>query len=151
MELKSFRLENYSDSKQEHRSIIIQLWNDKLSHKYLYDLSKEIELLNELYIYDKKNKAFIVYYEDKPIGYISLMSVDNKCTISYGLIPEYRGKHLCTNLLREFTYEVLKTYEDINKLSLIICNDNIGSQKVAKNAGYEKETIIRYSKYRKMQ
>ena len=70
MELKSFRLENYSDSKQEHRSIIIQLWNDKLSHKYLYDLSKEIKLLDELYIYDKKNNAFIVYYEDKPIGYI---------------------------------------------------------------------------------
>ncbi|MGN1338241.1 MAG: GNAT family N-acetyltransferase [Candidatus Coprovivens sp.] len=149
MELESFKLMEYNDS-IEHRRIIVELWNDEESRNFLYDLSKEIRYLEEKNFLDKRNNAYIVYKDNNPIGYISLKGENNKFTISYGLIKEYRGKHLGTQLLREFTSKVLVTYSDIDKLILIIDNKNIGSKKVAINAGYQKESIIRYIKERKI-
>ena len=139
----------YNDS-IEHRRIIVELWNDEESRNFLYDLSKEIRYLEEKNLLDKRNNAYIVYKDNNPIGYISLKGENNKFTISCGLIKEYRGKHLGTQLLREFTSKVLVTYSDIDKLVLIIDNKNIGSKKVAINAGYQKESIIRYIKERKI-
>lgn len=139
----------YNDS-IEHRRIIVELWNDDESRNFLYDLSKEIRYLEEKNFLDKRNNAYIVYKDNNPIGYISLKGENNKFTISYGLIKEYRGRHLGTKLLREFTSKVLVTYSDIDKLVLIIDNKNIGSKKVAINAGYQKESIIRYIKERKI-
>ena len=147
MELQNFNLQEYNDTK-EHRPIIIQLWNDELSNKYLYDLSKEVKYLQEKNIKDQRNNAYIVYYDSNPIGYISLKVDDNRCVISYGLIPEYRGKHLCTKLLQQLSRYILEIYQDVDNLILIIQNTNIGSIKVATNAGYKKESIIKYVKKR---
>lgn len=149
MELESFKLQIYNDS-LEHRKIIIELWNDDESREFLYDLSKEIRYLEEQSYIDERNNAYIVYQDETPIGYISLKGENNRFTISYGLLKEYRGKHIGTQLLREFSTQVLITYANIDKLVLIIDNKNIGSKKVAINAGYQKDSMIRYIKERKM-
>ena len=150
MDLESFILQEYDDYKLEHRKVIIELWNDEESRKFLYDLSKEVKYLEEKYFEDKRNNAYIVYKDNQPIGYISTKADNNKCVISYGLTKEYRGKHIGTCLLKEFTSKILLSYSDVDRLVLIIDNKNTGSKKVATNAGYQQETTIRYVKERKM-
>lgn len=148
MELSTFKLEQYDDDKLEHRRTLVELWNDPISREYLYDLTKETRYIDEKNLEDNRNNAYIVYFENEIIGYISIMGENNRFHISYGITPEHRGKKLASPLLKEFTSEIFKNYETIDELVLVINRKNIVSQKVATNAGYQKDSIIRYIKTR---
>ena len=144
IELDNFILEEYNEKNIEHRSTIIELQNDLSSQKYLGDINYSLIKLEE----NKKNKAYISYYNEVPIGYISLFVINNNYEISYGILPKYRKQNLGALLLEEFSEKLFDIYLDIDKLSLQINQSNIGSIKLAKLADFKKENSTKYSRER---
>lgn len=150
MNLNSFRLENYMRDIPSHRTVIVKLHNDQVMNKtnYLGDLDYHIQKIEKRKEENYINGAYIAFYHNRAIGFISLTVEDESYQISYGIIPEFRGFHIGALLLQEFTEKIFETYKQIDKLTLIINSLNTGSKKTALLAGYEKENDTRYTQHR---
>jgi len=141
LELDNFLLEEYDESNVEHKSLVIELDNE---HSYLGDVLYRIESIKEQYSEQPMefNHCYIVYYNDYPIGLITISKLLNDYEICYGILPKYRKQYLASLLLQEFSYKML---DDFNyELSLFISSENIGSKKTAELAGYEKVNFLKY-------
>lgn len=145
MKLDFFELQEYDFNNLNHRSVIIELYNDKDSRKYLGDLSYSIEMINKRKENNFLNNAFIAYRNNNPIGYISITTKENNYEISYGILPKYRGENLGMLLLQDFSLNIFKENKNIDELSLIISKDNIKSRKTAISAGYYQENENKFS------
>jgi len=143
MKLKHFDLQPYNSSNKDHKLVIFKLINDKISMKYLGDLSYLLSDLNNIIEIDG---FYIVSYLNEYIGIITLSEVVDKYFITYGLIKESRGKNLASLLLKEFSNQVFLDNNNINDLYLSINKQNIASRKVAYNAGYIKDSEVRFKK-----
>lgn len=137
MKLDFFELQEYSDKNTEHRTVIIELFNDKSSKQYLGNLSYSIDRINERKQQNELNYAFIAYRKDIPIGYISITTKGQNHEISYGIRPKYRGENLGMLLLQDFTDHIFLKYKNINELCLIINKTNTYSKNTAILAGYD--------------
>ena len=144
MKLDNFRLEDYNPYDFNHKSVIVQLENDSSATKYLGDLN----LFYKNILDDQEEGYFahfyIAYYNDYPIGFISINVNDNKYFIASGLLKEFRGYHLAALLLQEFSDKVFELRNDINDLYLSINEKNFASRKTAELVGYTKENKVRY-------
>lgn len=140
MELDNFILKEFQNFNNEHINIINELKVNEEIKKYLGNLDFMINAINKRKIENICNNIFIAYYNDYPIGIITLTYFDDTYQISYGILNKFRKQNLASLLLQEFSEKVFEIY-DIEKLVLKINSDNIGSQKVALLAGYEKENI----------
>lgn len=148
LKLDNFILEEFDKNNFEHKSTIIELQNDKLAQMYLGDLDYSLIRIEQRHEENKKNKAYIAYYNNEAVGYISLSCMSNDYEISYGILPKYRKQNLGALLLDEFSEKIFDIYLDIDKLSLQINKQNIGSIKLARLADYEKENITKYTRKR---
>ena len=140
MKLEHFLLKLYNKEDNIHNQIIDKIQKDDLNNEYLgniYSMINKIEKRKEDDFLH--NNTYIVYYNDKPIGYISLTHNNDDYEIIAGLIPEERNKHLGSLLLKEFTHSIFNEYKRIDKLTLKIDDKNIGSIKSAIKVGYIKE------------
>lgn len=144
MELDNFYLEQYNDKNIDHKTVIVELYNDNDGKTYLGDLNYQVQEIAKKNEEDNHNVAYIAYYNEEPVGYISLTATNKSFQISYGICPKKRGEYLGALLLQEFSEKVFEIYDDIDKLTLIINNLNTGSKKTAKLAGYIKENSYRH-------
>lgn len=149
IELENFILEEYNKNSNEHIEVISNLNKDQNVKKYLGNINYSIERINERKKENKYNKAFISYYNNYPVGYISLSYIGSEFQISYGILNEYRKQNLAALLLEEFSEYLLENYQDIEELILKIKEDNIGSIKVAELADYYKESNEKYKRNRR--
>lgn len=149
IELENFILEEYNKNNNEHTEVIYNLNKDQNVKKYLGNINYSIERISERKKENKYNKAFIPYYNNYPVGYISLSYINSEFQISYGILNEYRKQNLAALLLEEFSEYLLENYQDIEELILKIKEDNIGSIKVAELADYYKESNEKYSRNRR--
>lgn len=94
------------------------------------------------------NHAYIVYYADIPIGFISITNKDESYQISYGIRLKSREEHLGTLLLQEFSEKMYEIYPKIDKLTLVISDVNERSQDAVTLAGYTQENNTRYTQRR---
>lgn len=142
MELNSFKLIEYDQKNIDHRRVAVELSNEKNGNYYFGDIDYRI---SELKKYNSPyNKAYIAYYLDIAIGYISLAHKEDRYEVSYSIVPKYRGNHLASYLLKEFSEKIFEIYPEIDKITLLISNLNTPSKKTALNANYKKETSSRY-------
>lgn len=148
MELDSFILEKYSNYNIEHKTTVIELCNDKSGRDYLGNLLYAIERIEERKEISEVNNVYIAYHDESAVGYISITTKDNIYEISYGIRPKYRKEYLGSLLLQEFSKKILELYPEIQVLTLMINNSNIGSSKVADLAGYVRENSVRHTKRR---
>jgi len=142
MELDSFRLEEYNQKDLTHRTVAIELAND-VNGNYCFDIDYQVSELKKYK--PPHNKAYIVYYLDIAVGYISLVHKEDRYEVSYSIVPKYRGHHLATILLKEFSNKVFEIYSEIDKITLLISRFNTPSKKTALAAGYKKENSARYT------
>ena len=133
----------YKSNNINHKSVIVKLVNDPISMRYLGDLSYLITYLSNV---NELDGFYVVNYNDEDIGIITLSKLDDKYFVTYGLIPEYRGNHLASVLLNEFSSKIFEDNEDINELYLSINKQNIASRKTASSAGYLKENEMRFKR-----
>ena len=145
MELDNFHLEKYSPYNKEHK-YIFSLINGTNYGKYLGDLELHIKR-----VYERKeedyfhNDVYVAFYNDNPVGFISLSHREFGYEVVSGIIPSMRGEHLGPLLLQEFSEKVFDTYDDVDELVLKINPSNKKAISSARLVGYEKvgeETYI---------
>lgn len=146
--LDNFILEEYDQNNREHREVISHLGKDQGVKKYLGNINYSIEKINFRKNENFHNGAFIPYYNDYPIGYLSLSYIHDEYQISYGILSEFRKQNLASLLLEEFSDYLLSNDLEIDQLILKIEQDNIGSRKVADLAGYTPNSTTKYSRKR---
>lgn len=148
MELDNFFLAEYDARNIDHKTVIIKLENDSYARTYLGNLSYHIERINQRKEENRCNHAYIAYYDDVPVGFISIYLEQKMYQISYGIIPKKRKEYLGALLLQEFSEKLFDEYPEIETLNLLINNLNTGSKKTANLAGYTQENGVRYTQKR---
>ncbi len=141
MQLDNFYLERYQDFNLEHRSIMTII--DNTSRKYLGDLFFLINNTNKRFEDNNIDSIYIAYYNNYPIGFISLNIYDNKPFISYALLSEYQHQYLGSLLLLEFSDKLFNIY-NFDNLYLDINQSNIASIKTSQIVGYKKRSLTKY-------
>ncbi len=124
MQLDNFYLEKYDSTIPIHKTVIVELCNDKNSSDFLGDLEYHILEVNK-----RKEETF---------------ELEN-----YGITPKFRGYHLGSLLLLEFSERIFMEFDKINELTLMISNQNTSSKKTALLAGFDKVSSAKYVQRRK--
>ncbi len=98
---------------------------------------------------ENNNESFSFFIRDKKtdklIGLVNIKNIDKlvkKCEIGYFISEQRAGKGIISKFTSEvvtYCFEVLQ----MNKVFLRIAPENIGSQRVALNNGFQKEGILR--------
>lgn len=148
--LDNFILEEYSSYNSEHVKVVFELNKDQDTKRFLGDVNYTIErtMIRRTDDLNHYNIAFIPYYNDYPIGYISLVYLQHEYQIIYGILNRFRKQNLGALLLDEFSEYFLSYYSEIDSLNLKIDEDNLGSRKVADLAGYHQDSDTKYSRRR---
>lgn len=146
IDIGSFELESYNDSKETHFNAIVKINSDEASKKYLGDLFYKIKRTDMRHQENFIDEFYIVYRKDKIIGIIALNELDediiksNNCdpkySVSIGLMPEYRGENLGLVLLSQFVDYVFSNYPNIQELYGEIDSTNTASIKNANTVGF---------------
>jgi ribosomal-protein-serine acetyltransferase len=98
---------------------------------------------------ENKIFRFGIYYKNQYAGNIELQSIDytnKKSIIGYWLADGYEGKGIMTQSVEavlKYAFEELK----LNKISLQIATENIGSNKIAERIGFTREGILRQNEW----
>lgn len=135
LKLDNFILEEYNHN--IHNNILNKLQIDQNTKKYLGDLKFSILMIEKRKLENNINNAYIAYYNDYPIGFISITYSEELYQISYSILPEYRKQNLGSLLLQEFSEVIFQKYPNIDELTLKIKEHNIGSRNVASLSGFE--------------
>lgn len=135
--LTNFILESFDYNNMDHINIIKEFDNDIEIQKYIIASSNSFsEIIDYYKLYNTEsiyNKLYLVrLYTGKIIGSVELDG-DKNVYINYSIIKKYRGNGYCLNLLKEITKYLLN---EIQKIFLLIKNDNVASKKLALKAGY---------------
>lgn len=147
MKLDNFILEEYNRFDNVHNEVLNTLYKDENAKKYLGNIMYLIERINQRKEEDKCNAFYIAFYNDEPVGHISLTKIEDSYQVSISILPNYRKQHMAALLTQEFSEKIFEKYPYIDKLDAIIDRKNIGSIKSALLAGYEEENNI-YSQKR---
>lgn len=152
MELNNFILEEYDSNNYYHKSTVILLENDDEAWKYLGCIEDIIAEIKNNSLENPYDNFYIVYQkgEIEPFGIIifNFFKTSNIYSISYGILPKYRGMKLSSILLSEFTEYIFEQYQEIEEISLQINKSNIISMKTASRSGYVKKYGTKYVKTR---
>ncbi len=148
LELENFFLLEFDFQNETHHNVLNKIESTKEGKHFLGNINYAITKINQRKEKTPYNIAYIVYYLDDPMGYISLTYFDNAYQISYGITPEYRGQYLGSLLLMEFSDKLFELFPEIEKLTLKINDLNIGSIKLAEKVGYEKQDKETYTQRR---
>ncbi len=151
MQLDNFYLEKYDSTIPIHKTVIVELCNDKNSSDFLGDLEYHILEVNKRKeeTFELENIIYIAFYNYNPIGFISLTHKSERYEIAYGITPKFRGYHLGSLLLLEFSERIFMEFDKINELTLMISNQNTSSKKTALLAGFDKVSSAKYVQRRK--
>lgn len=147
LKLDNFILEEYNSS--IHNDILDKLQIDQNTKKYLGDLKFAITMIKKRNLENTINKAYIAYYNNYPIGLITISYIEESYQISYAILPEYRKQNLGSLLLQEFGEALFEKYSNIDELTLKIKEHNTGSKNVAKLAGFEESAKETFTQQRK--
>lgn len=138
MELDSFILEKYDSSRKLHQEIVTSLMRSQNS-EYLGNIHYMIESIYKRKANDFRNlnEVFIAYYNDYPIGLISITYLNERQEISIGILEKYRHQYLGSLLTFEFMEKIFELYPDINELYEVVDDKNSNSQKLVQRIGGE--------------
>ena len=137
MKLDNFLLEDYNEFDDVHRNVISMI-NDIQANRFLGDLEYHIKRVYARRENDSRcNNVYIAFYDDRPIGFISISHKDFGYEIASGILPSERGKHLGALLLQEFSEKIFELYQDIDKVVLKINPNNRSGIKAANLVGFQ--------------
>ena len=85
------------------------------------------------------NVILVAEEDNKVIGFIDFMITFNSATIvQIAVLPEYRGKHIATNLLKEMEQTFPKNLDDVvENVTLEVRKSNEAAINLYKKDGYE--------------
>jgi len=115
---------------------------DPFTKNYLYsdfshfDYDKEVEKVSV-------GNTYIVSYDGKrPVGLLRLHSISSfgVLTLHYGIHPDFRRQGYGRLLLEEVSSYLFQKNAEVKAIELVINQENIGSMKCAKQAGFQEES-----------
>lgn len=146
VELDSFDLESYFELSTIHKDVIFNLGIDNNTKKYLGDLNYLITRVRQRRNDNFIDEIYIVFNKEEiSLGIMSLSIIDDKFEVSIGILPKYRGLHLASKMLGEFTNYIFSKYPNIDKIYGQINSANEASIKGAISAGFQREQTNLYS------
>lgn len=135
--LDNFKLEKYNKYDGDHISTIETLAIDPNITKDFGNLEYMVTCIERRYRENFYDQLFIAYYKDHPIGFISTSLVDDTYDIRNGILTKYRGYHLSSLLLLEFSEYLFKINSNIQELCIEINKENTEEIENALLIGYE--------------
>ena len=106
--LDNFTLIEYDPNRSEQKHIVDRLKQEPAVNKYLGDLQYLALRIAQRKEENKYNLLFLAYYDENPIGIISLTYLEESYQISSALFKEYRGQNLGSLLLQEFSEKIFE-------------------------------------------
>lgn len=137
--------------------LFVTLYND-LKERSIHDhlevtnLEEKISKFKNTGFDDDKNTHYIIYDENNnfigTIGY--KRESDFELTLGYRILKhEYRQLGYMSEALESFVEYIFKYKKDVQRLSLYIHSENVGSKKIAEKYGFSYEGSMREAyKYR---
>ena len=148
MKLDNFILESYNNL-PEHQRVIDSLMKSDV-HSYLGNIYYMIQN-----IYKRKeeypltlNEFYIAYYNDYPVGIVSITYMNEREEMSCGILPQFEHQHLGSLLLLEFTEKIFALNPSLDSLYSVIDKKNIASQRMVLNTGGHKENETTFMHHR---
>ena len=141
--LSTYKLEEYDLKNIDHKSTLINLFNDKDTFKYMGNILSFTESI--ITSTDDISNIYIAYLDQKPVGFVSIYFLGEKYEICYAILPSERNKNIASTLLGEFTDFIFRNYP-IDDLYLYINRENESSIKVAIKNDYVQNGIVEYKK-----
>lgn len=135
--LNNFILEKINLTNNEHLSLINKFEYDSDVKKYLFPYySSFYEMVEKNAIgTDIFNNSYIIYYEDRIVGYIELENINN-VSLNYALLRKERHKGIITKLIDELS-DYLLDNEKVKSVKAIIRNGNKASLSAISKSKFE--------------
>ncbi len=92
-------------------------------------------------IQDESIDVYLCCLNTAPVGQVRLNYNNETAIISYSIAKKYRGQGLGRIIMRLIEAEVITSRPDIKYLFASVKLDNIASQRIFENSGYEREHI----------
>lgn len=92
-------------------------------------------------IQDENIDVYICYLDADPIGQVRLNYNNETAVISYSIAKKYRGQGFGGVIIKLIEAEMVFTHPDITFLFGSVKMDNIASQRIFEDSGYDKELI----------
>lgn len=147
MNLEHFILKEYDFYNEVHVNLKNNLINSEGSELVSKDISNYIVRNYHLHQQDEITNTYVVVYDNEMIGLafvnyhpeeeIRGELLPEEIEIGAGLLPEYRGKHLGSNLEKELSDALLEMYPEFAIVVARIESSNTRSIKSAIRAGFE--------------
>ena len=152
--LEDFILIQIDMTNDRHIKFIKEINNDDLIKKYLFPYNESLEdfIDSKVSGVDIFNNFYIIYYENREVGYIEIENMKN-VSLNYALLSSERGNGLDSKLLKELSKYILDNYSDqIESVNTIIRNENEASIHASIKGGFDfietKDGFTTYSKRR---
>ena len=138
MELDNFKLGLYNKYNVTHSCVMEDVF-DLRGTKYLSSYDNFLRFFSKCsedtgYV----NVLYIAVYNDRPVGFISLVHKDFGYEVISGMLPRERGQRLGALLLQEFSEKIFEKYDSIDKLFLKIDEKNLSAIKTALLVGFKR-------------
>lgn len=112
IELEDFTLEVFDYDNINHRFVTVVLDNDDDFHDYVGETQYLIESAKIKEKKGKRDRVYVVKHEEKYLGIICLIILDDKPYFAIAIIPGMRRQHYGYNLLREYIDYLFNEYHD---------------------------------------
>ncbi len=128
-------LVSYDASKEEHLEYREELVGDKGITKYLKSIKSQLKKQKEnLSIF---HRAYLVKIGEEFVGYVYIFEpVSHEVDLHYAVDQNHRGYHYGAAILRATSSYLLNSFEEIEKVRLIVATKNIPSHRAAYEAGF---------------
>ena len=136
--LDNFILIKLDRTNDTHIDFIKKIDNDSDIKKYLYPYNATFDDFIDSRVagFDIFNNFYIVYYENRIIGYIEIENYKN-VFINCALLKNERNKGFGSKILSELTSYILSNYPNVLSVNTIIRNENQASIHATMKSGFE--------------
>lgn len=132
----TFSLEIYDENNETHKEYVEKFESDKDFNTYAEEFWSLLSNVNYAKKQGKYSEIYFAYIDEKIVGMIGLIWVLGSPELVMGILPEMRGNHYSSVLLREYTNYVLETYKEYNELYAYVNPNNVHSQENVEMAGF---------------
>ncbi len=146
--LEDFILEPFDNENMMHRFVSVLLDNDSAFHDYVGETQYLVESAHKKQEKGLRDSVYVARCKKEYLGIISLIILHNDPYIAMGIIPEKRGHHYGSNVLKEYIEYLFREYPEYDAVFASIIPKNEKSINNVLKLGFNQVTQTKYVKSR---
>lgn len=135
IDIGEFSLVAYDDGNEIHKKAAKLFESDEDFSEYVGEFWDLMDTVNYAKKIGRYSDIYLAYIGDKLVGMVGLLWILDLPELVVGILPEMRGNHYSSKLLKEYTKYVFDSYQDYCSIYAYIHSENIHSQENALSAG----------------